>query len=99
MKGRLEIGRRLLKLVGSAPGFFSIGVIAAVLKDAGTVPDVREKWMMAEMRFLIELLTCEIHKTRKQTVLGLIFIVIVAGLLLHTPPKWLSLGPSDTGHG
>ena len=24
---------------------------------------------------------------------------IVAGSLLHTPPKWLSLGSSDTGHG
>ena len=54
MKGRLEIGRRLLRLVGSAPGFFSIGVIAAVLKDAGTVPDAREEWMMAEMRGIRE---------------------------------------------
>ena len=40
MKGRLEIGRRL---VGSAPDFFRIGVIAAVLNDAGTVPVEREE--------------------------------------------------------
>lgn len=40
MKGRLAIGRRLLKLEGSAPGFFMIEVMAAVLKDVGTV--VRE---------------------------------------------------------
>ena len=25
--------------------------------------------------------------------------LVVAGFLLHTPPKWLLLGPSDTGHG
>ena len=50
MNGRLEIGRKLLKLEGSAPGFFSIGVIAAVLKVVGKVPVVREEWMMAEMR-------------------------------------------------
>jgi len=50
MKGRLEMGRKLLKLVGSAPGFFRIRVITAVLNDVGTVPVVREEWMMAEMR-------------------------------------------------
>lgn len=50
MKGRSEIGRKLLRLEGSAPGFVSIGVIAAVLKDVGTVTVVREEWMMAEMR-------------------------------------------------
>ena len=50
MNGRLEIGRKLLKLEGSAPGFFRIGVIAAVLKVVGKVPVVREEWMMAEMR-------------------------------------------------
>ena len=50
MNGRLEIGRKLLKLEGSAPGFFSFGVIAAVLKVVGKVPVVREEWMMAEMR-------------------------------------------------
>ena len=50
MKGRLEIGRKLLKLEGSVPVFFRIGVMAAVLKDVGTVPVVREEWMMAEIR-------------------------------------------------
>lgn len=50
MKGRLEIGRRLLKLLGSEPGFFSIGVTAAVLKSVGTIPVEREEWMMADMR-------------------------------------------------
>ena len=50
MKGRLEMGRKLLKLEGSAPGFFRIGVIAAVLNDVGKVPVGREEWMMAEMR-------------------------------------------------
>ena len=50
MKGRLEIGRKLLKLEGSAPAFFRIGVMAAVFNDVGTVPVVREEWMMAEMR-------------------------------------------------
>ena len=50
MKGKLEIGQRLLKLEGSAPGFFTIGVMAAVLKSVGTVPVVREVWMIAEMR-------------------------------------------------
>ena len=43
MKGRLEIGRKLLRLVGSVPGFFSMGVIAAVFRGAGTVPVVREE--------------------------------------------------------
>lgn len=43
MKGRLDIGRKLLKSEGSAPGFFKIGVMAAVLKDVGTVPVVREE--------------------------------------------------------
>ena len=50
MKGRLDIGRKLLKLEGSSPGFFRIGVMAAVLKDVGTVPAVREEWMIAQMR-------------------------------------------------
>ena len=37
-------------IVGSAPGFFIIGVIAAVLKVVGKDPVVREEWMMAEIR-------------------------------------------------
>ena len=50
MNGRLEMGRNLLRLEGSAPGFFSIGVIAEVLKVVGKVSVVREEWVMAEMR-------------------------------------------------
>ena len=50
MKGRFEMGHRLLKLLGSEPGFFRIGVTAATLKGEGKVPVVREEWMMAEMR-------------------------------------------------
>ena len=37
------MGRKLLKLSGSAPGFLSIGVIAADLRDEGTRPEVREE--------------------------------------------------------
>ena len=50
MKGRLEMGRRLLKLLGSEPGFFRIGVTTAVLKSGGTIPVVSEEWIMAVMR-------------------------------------------------
>lgn len=49
MKGRLEMGRRLLKSEGSDPGFLSIGVTAATLKGGGTVPVLSEELMMAEM--------------------------------------------------
>ena len=41
--GRFEMGRRLLKILGSEPGFFSRGVTAAVLSDDGTEPEVREE--------------------------------------------------------
>ena len=41
--GRLEIGRRLLKSLGSEPGFLSIGVTAADLRVDGTEPEVREE--------------------------------------------------------
>ena len=54
MNGKLEIGRKLLRSVGSAPGFFRMGVIAADFKGAGTVPVVREEWMIAEMRGIRE---------------------------------------------
>ena len=47
MKGRLEMGRRLLKSLGSEPGFLRIGETAAVLKCEGTEPVLREEWMMA----------------------------------------------------
>lgn len=37
-------------MLGSKPGFFSIGVTAADLRDDGTEPEVREEWMMAVIR-------------------------------------------------
>lgn len=43
INGRLEIGRKLLKLDGSEAGFLSIGITAAVLKEAGTVPVEKEE--------------------------------------------------------
>ena len=36
---------------------------------------------------------------QKTTRVDCVEVEPVAGLLLHTPPKWLSLGSSDTGHG
>ena len=50
IQGRLDTGRKLLKLEWSAPDFFRIGVMAAFLKDLGTVTVVREEWMIAEIR-------------------------------------------------
>lgn len=44
------MGRKLLNWLGSAPGFLSIGVIAADLRDDGTRPEVREEWMMAVIK-------------------------------------------------
>ena len=44
------MGQRLLKLLGSEPGFLRIGETAAVLKGEGTEPVVREEWMIAAMR-------------------------------------------------
>lgn len=41
LKGRSKIGQQLLRLVGSGPIFFSIGLFAVVLKDAGTVSEKR----------------------------------------------------------
>lgn len=40
----------MLKLFGSAPGFLSIGVIAADFKDEGTIPEVREECIMLVIR-------------------------------------------------
>ena len=40
MKGRLEIG---LKMEGLVPFLFKIGLMAAVLKDVGIVPVLREE--------------------------------------------------------
>src|SRR4029434_9094334 len=44
------MGRRLLKLLGSEPGFLRIGETAAVLRGAGNEPVVREEWMIAAIR-------------------------------------------------
>lgn len=44
------MGRRLLKLLGSDPGFLRMGLTAADLKGVGTIPVDSEEWMMAEMR-------------------------------------------------
>lgn len=57
-KGRLEMGRKLLGFSGSRPGFLSIGVIAATLKAEGTVPEVREEFMMAVMSGLRQVRQC-----------------------------------------
>jgi len=37
-------------MLGSKPGFLSIGVTAADLRGDGTEPEVREEWMMAVIR-------------------------------------------------
>lgn len=50
MKGKLDMGRRLLKLVGSRPGFFRMGVTKAVLSEGGTEPELREEWIISVMR-------------------------------------------------
>ena len=34
------------RILGSAPCFLRIGVIAAVLKDEGTTPEERDDWMI-----------------------------------------------------
>ena len=39
-----------MKLLGSAPGFLRIGVIAADLRGDGTVPKIREEWIIAVIR-------------------------------------------------
>ena len=36
-----------MKLLGSAPGFLRIGVIAADFRGDGTVPEMREGWIFA----------------------------------------------------
>lgn len=42
--------QRLLKLEGSAPGFFRIGVIEATLSDGGTIPVLTEELIIVLMR-------------------------------------------------
>ena len=44
------MGRRLLKSLGSEPGFLRQGLTAAHLKEAGTIPVDSEEWIMADMR-------------------------------------------------
>lgn len=44
--GRLEIGLRLLRSLGSAPGFLSIGLICPTWRETGTQPVVREELMI-----------------------------------------------------
>lgn len=36
VNGRLEIGLKLFRSLGFAPGFFSTGLIAVVLREEGT---------------------------------------------------------------
>lgn len=47
--GRLEMGLKLLGSSGSRPGFLRRGVMAAILRGLGTVPEVREELMMSVM--------------------------------------------------
>jgi hypothetical protein len=39
MKGRLDIGMKLFITEESSPGFFKIGVTAAIFNDSGTDPE------------------------------------------------------------
>lgn len=50
MKGRFDMGRKLLRSAGSEPGFLRRGVTAAVLRGEGTSPEMREAWMIFVMR-------------------------------------------------
>ncbi len=50
MNGRFEIGQKLSRLLESEPGFLRIGVPAAVLKEKGTIPVVREEGMISVMK-------------------------------------------------
>ena len=46
MKGRLDVGLYWFRSVGSAPGFLRMVVIAAIIKVGGTVPEVREEFII-----------------------------------------------------
>ncbi len=37
-----KLGRQVARLLGSAPGFLSLGVITATFKDEGITPEVRD---------------------------------------------------------
>ncbi len=41
--GKLDMGRMFSGSLQSAPGFLSMGVMAATLKDEGIVPVIREE--------------------------------------------------------
>ncbi len=43
------MGWNLSKLLGSAPGFLKTGVVAAILKDDGTILELRERYEQYEL--------------------------------------------------
>ena len=46
MKGRLDMGLYWFRSVGSAPGFFKGGCNCHHFESGGTVPEVREEFIM-----------------------------------------------------
>ena len=44
------MGQRLLKSLGSEPGFLRQGLSVSHLKEVGTIPVDSEEWIMADMR-------------------------------------------------
>lgn len=46
IKGRLDMGMYWFRSAGSAPGFLRVSVIAVILRVGGTVPEVREKFII-----------------------------------------------------
>lgn len=49
VKGRFEMERKLLGMVGSRAGFFNMGVMVASLSEGGTEPVIKEELMMVVM--------------------------------------------------
>ena len=39
-----------MKLLGSVPGFLRMGVIAADFRGDGTIPEMREEWIIAVIK-------------------------------------------------